>query len=175
MEKFCIGKSVKLHGYLGAIKISTSFDSDFDINKITEIFDDSNKSYVVKRIFKTTDGIVVSLEGVDLENAKLMLNNWFYIDRNLFSGKILFEDLKQSEAYLEDNKLLGKVTDVQDYGSAEVITVIQTNGKELMFPNVSGLIISFDYITKKLVLNKQKLLEVSDYEDWYINAFSRKF
>ena len=62
--------------------------------------------------------------------------------------KFLFEDLKHSDVYLDNGELIGKVTDVQDFGSAEVISVIQTSGKELMFPNVSGIIISFDYITK---------------------------
>ncbi len=165
MEKFCIGKAVKLHGYLGEFKISTSFDKDFDIKKITVLFDEENREFNVKRIFKTTDGIVVSLDGVGLENAKTMINKWFFIDRMLISGKILFEDLKHSDVYLDNGELIGKVTDVQDFGSAEVISVIQTSGKELMFPNVSGIIISFDYITKKLTINRQKLLEVSDYEN----------
>ena len=60
---------------------------------------------------------------------------------------------------------LGKITDVQDYGAAEVISVLTVNGKELMFPNVKGVIVSFDYKEKKLVLNKTKFKEVADYED----------
>lgn len=175
MEKFCIGKAVKLHGYLGEFKISTQFDNDFDIKKITKIYDETDNEYSIKRIFKTSDGIVVSLEGVGLENAKLMINTLFFIDRSLVFDKILFEDLKLSKVFFEDKTLIGKVTDVADYGSAEVITFLTNRGKEVMFPNVSGIIISFDYKTKTLIINKQKLLEVSDYEDWCINAFSWKF
>lgn len=165
MDKFCIGKAVKLHGIMGAIKIATKFDNDFDISKIDKIYDENDREYLVTRLFKTTDGIVVSLDGISLENAKSLINNSFFIDRSLILGKIMFEDLKLSEVYFEDNTHLGKIVDVQDYGAAEVISVMLEDGREIMFPNVNGIIISFDYITKKLIINKQKFLEVADYED----------
>ncbi len=165
MEKVCLGKVVKLHGYLGQMKVITEFDKGFDITKITRIADEKGNQFNVSRIFKNTDGVVVKLEGVELEGAKTYIGKLLYIDRALVEGKILFEDLKGSEIYFDNNRKFGKIIDVQDYGSAEVITCILENGKELMFPNVKGLIKSFDYITKKLVVNEQRLKEVSDYEN----------
>ena len=165
MELVELGKVVKLHGYLGNMKITTKFDKGFNIKKITKVYDDKQTEFVVNRIFPNTDAVVVGLVGVDLEKAKNYINKTFYIDRTLVEGKILFEDLKGSEVFFEDNVKLGKITDVQDYGAAEVISVLTVNGKELMFPNVKGVIVSFDYKEKKLVLNKTKFKEVADYED----------
>ena len=173
MELVSLGKVVKLHGYLGNMKIVTKFDKGFDIKKITKLYDEKGNEFVVNRIFPNTDAVVVGLDGVDLEKAKGYINKTFYIERNLVNGKILFEDLKDSEVYLENEILVGKIVDVQDYGAAEVITVAQTNGKELMFPNAGGVIVSFDYKTKKLILNEQKLKEVSEYENWYFDIVSR--
>lgn len=165
MEKICLGKAVKLHGFRGGLKMNAKYDSDFDTSKIKSMFDEKDNEYIVKRLSKNTDGFYVDFENVDLEKAKTLVNNYLYIDREVLAGKILIEDLKGSEAYLEDETLLGKIEDVQDYGAAEVFFVRKPNGKEIMFPNVKGVITSFDYKTQKLLLNKDKLKEVCDYED----------
>jgi ribosomal 30S subunit maturation factor RimM len=119
----------------------------------------------VNRIFSNTDAIVIGLEDVDLEKAKCYVGHNFYINRELLGDKILFEDLKGSSVYFEDDSKLGKIVDVQDYGTAEVISVVTEKGLDLMFPNVKGVIVSFDYKEKKLILNKDKFKEVADYED----------
>ena len=119
----------------------------------------------VERIFKNTDGVVVKLEGVELEQAKTYIGKMLYIDRSVMGDKILFEDLKGSMVFFEDETELGKITDVQDYGSAEVITCMMKSGREIMFPNVKDLIVTFDYKQKKMVINLKRLKEVSDYEN----------
>lgn len=165
MDKICLGKVVKLHGYLGQMKVQTEYDKDFDANKIKEIANEKDEIFKVERIFKNTDGVVVKLESVELEEAKTYIGKMLYIDRSVIGDKILFEDLKGSTVFFEDETELGKITDVQDYGSAEVITCLMANGREIMFPNVKDLIISFDYKQKKMVINLKRLKEVSDYEN----------
>ncbi len=164
MELVSLGKVVKLHGYLGQMKINTKYDKDFSIKNITKIYN-NGVEYLVNRIFSNTDSIVVGLEGVDLEKAKTFIGKELFIDRSLFAEKILIEDLKDSKIIFEDGSSLGKIIDVQDYGAAEVFYVKQENGKELLFPNVNGVIVSFDYKQKILVVLKNKLKEVADYED----------
>ncbi len=165
MNKICLGKAVKLHGFRGGLKMNAKYDSDFDTSKVKSMFDESGNEYIVSRLSKNTDGFYVDFENVDLEKAKTLINKNLYIDRELVAGKILIEDLKGSKVFFEDESELGKITDVQDYGAAEVFFVMKTNGKEIMFPNVKGVIINFDYKLKKLVVNKDKLKEVCDYED----------
>ena len=165
MEKVCLGKVVKLHGYLGQMKVTTEYDKDFDVNKIKEIANEKDEVFNVSRIFKNTDGVVVKLEGVELEQAKTYIGKMLYIDRSVIGDKILFEDLKGSKVIFEDESELGEITDVQDYGTAEVITCMMKNGRELMFPNVKDLIVKFDYKSKLMVINIKRLKEVSDYEN----------
>lgn len=172
MELVSLGKVVKLHGYLGQMKINTKYDKDFSIKNITKIYDEKGTEYAVNRIFSNTDSIVVGLDGVDLEKSKTFIGKELFIARELVSEKILIEDLKESRVFFEDGTVLGKITDVQDYGAAEVFYVAQENGRELLFPNANGVIVSFDYKQKSLVVSKDKLKEVSDYEDWYFVAFS---
>ena len=165
MEKICLGKAVKLHGFRGELKMNAKYDDDLDTKKITSMFDESDNEYVVSRLSKNTDGFYVGFENVDLEQAKNLINKMFYIDRELVAGKILIEDLKGSEVFFEGDELIGKIQDVQDYGAAEVFFVRTHKGTDIMFPNVKGVISSFDYKTKKLVVNKDKFGEVCDYEN----------
>ncbi len=165
MDKIELGKVVKLHGYLGGMKIATKYDKDFDIKKIKTIIDEGDNVFAVTKIFQTKDGVVVLLEGVGLEIAKTFVGKMLFVQREIMQGKILIEDLKGSEVVCDDETPLGKIVAVEDYGAAEVFFVKTKKNKEIMFPNVKGLIENFDIKNKKLVVIKSKLKEVCDYED----------
>ena len=165
MEKICLGKVVKLHGFRGGLKMNAKYDDDFDTKKVKSMFDEQGNEYVISRLSKNTDGFYVDFENVELEKAKTLINKMLYIDRSILGEKILIEDLKGSELLFEGEDIIGKIEDVQDYGSAEVFFVKTIKGREIMFPNVKGVIASFDYKTKKLVINREKFKEVCDYED----------
>lgn len=165
MERICLGKAVKLHGFRGGLKMNAKYDEDFDTKKVKSMFDEEGNEYIISRLSKNTDGFYVDFENVDLEKANKLINKMFYIDREIVAGKILIEDLKESSVYFEGDVLIGKIQDVQDYGAAEVFFVKTEKGTEIMFPNVKGVISSFDYKQKKLVVNKEKFMEVCDYEN----------
>lgn len=159
------GKVVRLHGYLGQMKIATKYDKDFNIKTIKSLVDEAGHVFDVSKIFQIRDGVVVALDGVDLEKAKMYIGKMFYLEREVMGDKILIEDLKGSTVYLDDETKIGKITAVEDYGTAEVFFVKTEKNKEIMFPNVKGLIQEFDYKNKKLVVIKSKLNEVCDYEN----------
>lgn len=165
MEKVELGKVVRLHGFMGQMKIATKYDKDFNIKNIDVIIDENDNEYLVTKIFQTKDGVVAMLSGIDGEKAKTFIGKMLYIKRELLGDKILIEDLKGSEIILDDGAVLGKITAVEDYGTAEVFFVKRLNGKEIMFPNVKGVISNFDRKNKKLFVIKSKLKEVCDYED----------
>lgn len=165
MEVVELGKVVRLHGYLGQMKVATKYDKDFNIKTIKKIIDENDNVFSVTKIFQTKDGVVVALDNVDLEKAKTFIGKMLFVERDIIADKILIEDLKGSEVYLEDETKIGKITAVEDYGTAEVFFVKCENKKELMFPNVKDIILSFDYKLKKLIIKKSRLKEVSDYED----------
>lgn len=165
MEKIELGKVVRLHGFIGQMKIETKYDKDFDIKKIQTIIDEQDNEFLVQKIFQTSGGVVVLLDGVDNEKAKTFIGKMLYIKRELLGDKILIEDLKNSQVILDDGVVLGKITAVEDYGAAEVFFVKGENKKEIMFPNVKGVIEKFDRQNKKLYVIKTKLKEVCDYEN----------
>jgi len=165
MDKIELGKVVRLHGYLGQMKVATKYDKDFNIKSIKQIIDENDNVFNVTKVFQTKDGVVVALDGIDLEKSKTYIGKMLFVDREIMKGKILIEDLKGSIVELDDGEILGKIKAVEDYGAAEVFFVKSDNGKEIMFPNVKDLIKEFDYKNKKMIVIKSKLKEVCDYED----------
>lgn len=165
MDKIELGKVVRLHGYLGQMKVATKYDKDFNIKSIKQIIDENDNVFDVTKIFQIKDGVVVALEGVDLEKSKTYIGRMLFVNREIMKDKILIEDLKGSFVEADDGTILGKISAVEDYGAAEVFFVKTKNNKEIMFPNVKDLIKEFDYKNKKLIIIKSKLKEVCDYED----------
>ena len=102
MEKVCLGKAVKLHGFRGGLKMNAKYDDDFDTKKVKVMFDEDGNEYVISRLSKNTDGFYVDFQNVDLEKANKLINKMFYIDREIVGGKILIEDLKGSDIFFED-------------------------------------------------------------------------
>lgn len=164
VELVKLGKVVRLHGIKGEFKIATTIDKDFDEKSVKVIFDAENNRYEVKGIFRHDGGLVVSATGFDIERARSLIGKEFFIERSLVSGKILIEDIKGSAVFAGETKI-GIVTDVEDFGSAEIFYIKRDDGSELLVPNARGIIESFDYKSKLLKLNKKVLSEVSEYED----------
>ena len=120
MDKIELGKVVRLHGYLGQMKVATKYDKDFNIKSIKQIIDENDNVFNVTKIFQTKDGVVVALEEIDLEKSKTYVGKMFFVDREIMKNKILIEDLKGSLVEVDDGVVLGEIVDVEDYGAAEV-------------------------------------------------------
>ena len=77
----------------------------------------------------------------------------------LDEGEYFLEDLINKQIFFEDGGCLGTLTDVQNFGSADVMFVLTPKGKEVLFSNVEGVII--EVADEKIIINKKKFDEVS--------------
>ena len=77
MERVCLGKAVKLHGFRGGLKMNAKYDDDFDTKKVKSMFDEEGNEYKISRLSKNTDGFYVDFENVDLEKANKLVNKMF--------------------------------------------------------------------------------------------------
>ena len=96
-----------------------------------------------------------------VKEADLMRNKMLFVQKetaDLEDGEYFIEDMIGKTCVFEDGEVLGKVTDIQNYGSADVYYVEKINGKEVLFSYVDGVIIE---VNENIVLNKKRFLEVS--------------
>jgi ribosomal 30S subunit maturation factor RimM len=74
------------------------------------------------------------------------------------------EDLLGCTVVLDDQTVVGKVVDIEQYGSADVYTT--KNGKVVTsFPFLKDMIVSVDVVDKQIVLKKQRFDEVMVVQD----------
>lgn len=160
-----VGKVLKAHGIKGEIKVQSFLDTPDMLLNIKEIYIDNNL-YKVQRTALNGSFVLYKLSGVDsVESAEMLRNYDIYAKK---SSIVLPKD----RYYIEDiigctvlsDQALGIVTDILQYGSADVY-VVENNGKQIMFPFVEGVIEEINLQRKEIIVNKQRFLEVALYED----------
>lgn len=165
MDKIEIGKIVKEQGIKGDVKIILFADDDFDLGTIKSVYV-NDKIANVEKVYKLNGGYGVKLDIIDSRNtASLYKNASIYVDRvniKCKEDRYFIVDLLDKDAVLENGTIIGKITDIQNFGSADVIYIKQKD-KQVLLSHINGLIETVD--GKKVVLNEAKFNQVVVYED----------
>ncbi|HHU43651.1 MAG: ribosome maturation factor RimM [Bacillota bacterium] len=161
-----VGKALKPHGIKGYIKVQSYMDSPLELKKIKAVEIEGIK-YPIEDIKVSPKAVLIKLKGIDDMNAaEFFRNKELKIDRRSApdppKGRHYVSDLLGSRVYIE-NQLVGELTDILQYGSADVYQV--KGEKSLMFSYAGDVIEKIDTATKEIFLNKEELEKVAVYED----------
>ena len=169
-----LGKIVRPHGVKGDLKVILSLEDLSFLNKTDTVYI-QNTPYVIQNVKQVSDGIALKLEGINsMNDAENYRNKDVCVERKylkeLQQNEYYAEDLIGCTLYFEDNKEVGKIFDIQNYGATDIL-IIKDGTEEYMCPFLNNIIVSADLENKKVTINKKAFLEVVDYEDWYFNPF----
>ena len=162
MEKYLeVGKIVNTKGLDGTVKVLGLTD---DINRFLELEKVyiENNQYKVLRSYVQNNFAYLKLSGItNIEQAERLKEKYILIDRedavSLNEDEYFITDLLNCEVYLNDGKYLGILTDIDNFGSADIYTV-KDKKSEYTFCLVDGLIISVE--DNKIILDSEILKEV---------------
>ena len=163
-----VGKVLKAHGVKGEVKAECYTDAPSDLLSVKRLLIDG-KEYPVEKIREQGGFLLVKLRSVEDMNAAETLRG-----KTLFAEKADLPALPQGRFYIRDvvgsvvfveNERLGKLTDVLQYGSADVFVVKTPDGGDVLFPYVGDVVSSVDVEDKKIVLNAAEFAKVAVYED----------
>lgn len=164
--KLEIGKVLKAQGIKGEIKIACYLDSAEMLKDIKQVYIGSN-SYTVEKC--RTDGTFgyFLLRGVSDRNVAEQLRNWtVFCDKDsilLSENRYFVQDLVGCKVLLTDFTEVGTITDVLQYGAADVIVC---QGKAAVsFPFVKSLRAIVDLSAKTVTVDGKAFAEVAVYED----------
>ncbi len=156
-----VGLVMKPHGLKGEVTISLDDDAATDFSALESIFIEENDNRLVP-FFITAASIrgekaFVKFEDVDtIDQALKISKKALYLPKSSRpkSGKGEFYDdeIQGFEVTDEIHGLLGKVTDVIQTGANRLLAV-DYNGKEILIPINSPLIISINKSKKKISVN----------------------
>lgn len=174
MGRICVGEVVKPQGIKGEIKVKPFSDDLDNLSGQDELYL-NGKRYGVKAARADKGMIFYALEGVDRNIAEQLRGAKVEVDEEcaaeLEDGEYYIKDLIGCEVFA-GSVSVGKVTDIDSYGAADVYTVIDNSAlpdggkaKVVRFPFLRRIIVSVDIKLKKIVLDAQGFEEVSVYED----------
>jgi len=163
MDKITIAQILKPQGVHGDVKISVFSDDDFDFSSIKNVFVEDTPA-TIDKIYKVGGGYAVKLSIIESRNqAEAFRNKFIKVEKSalkLANGRFLMVDLIGKIACLDDGTELGKIVDIQNFGSADVIYI--SGKKNIMCSHKKGLI---EKVGENVVLNNKIFSEVGVYED----------
>lgn len=163
MEKdyLIIGYIVSTHGLRGGLKIkpATSFvDDRFKVRRKLAVKSPKTNEFETLTISKITtqkDLLVINFKEINvIEKAEEYLKLPLYIKREnvvLEEGYFFLDDLLGMKVVLEDNILVGEVSEILEYASYHTLRIKRENAKDLLIPYIEEFIVSTDLSSKTIV------------------------
>ncbi|WP_066647585.1 ribosome maturation factor RimM [Christensenella timonensis] len=171
---FELGRILKPQGIRGEIKMDAYTDDLSRFSYLEQVFfrreDGSYEGVRVHSARVDARYAYLKLEGYDDRNAADALRGaMLYVDREhaaqLPQGAHYIRDLIGLCVQTQDGSVVGKLADILQNGAADVY-VVKTEGRgNCMFPSIPGVILEKDLAHGKIVVDEQRLGEVSIYDD----------
>lgn len=103
------------------------------------------------------DNLLIFLEGVaDRSSAELLTGSRVLLDRAqlppLAEDEFYLDDLLGCQVYLEDGDLAGRLDHLEFPADQEIWSIMQPDGKELLFPAREEFIRDIDLDNKKIII-----------------------
>ena len=168
MDKITVGQIIKAFGIKGEVKVKPYTDDIMRFKKLRIVYIGETPYKIIA--CRIAEGFVyLSFIGVnDRNTSETLVGNMLEIDRvnavELEEGRYFIADMLGCKVVLTDGTVIGKLTDVAQYGAADVITVVDGN-KVCRFPFIKKLNSNIDIENKIMTLDSKVFSEISVYED----------
>ena len=162
-----IGLITKPHGVRGEVKVNPLTDDITRFSGLKKVVLDGKEQKVISA--KVGDGVVfLALFGVTDRNvAEALRGKYIFVSREdaipLEEDSFFIDDILGCELYAED-LLIGKIIDVT-LAKTDIFTIKTVDDRVMRFPFLKDLLISVNVFDKKVTVKKQRLMEVSCYEN----------
>ena len=157
-----IAKILRPHGVKGAVKVSVNLpDIPFSLFKKVYLGKNRIPSKIVK-IMPLNGFYSVMLDTIkSCDEAETYRNQPIYVERedySVFDDMVLMSDYIGVEVKTKDGKYIGVVVDVDNYGSADILS-INCGGTTYMVPYIDDTL-QFDKANNIFIIDEQRFMEI---------------
>ena len=167
-----IGRILKPQGIGGEVKVEPLTDEPsrfFDFKTLTV----GARALKVKSVRVLGGYVYIKFDGInDRNGAELLRNSFITIERAaaapLAAGEFYIADLIGAELFVrrgDGEERVGKITRVENFGAADVISVRPTSGAEFSFAFTRALNAEYSEDRRALYVDGRAFDEVAVYED----------
>ena len=157
---FEIGQIVNTSGLKGVIKVKPFTDDITKFNNLKTIYIDLKKElkcFEIEKVYFNKNMVFLKLKGIDtVEQAESYRNYYLKIERKdeeLEQNSYYIVDLEGCEVYTDEQKFLGKVSEVFSTGSNDVYVVKTEEEKQILLPAIKEVIKEVDIKNKKIIVH----------------------
>lgn len=162
-----LGKVLKPQGIKGELKVLPLSKPEF-LLEAKEITLDNKPARITKCSIREGYAYIMLDICSDRNTAETLRDAIVSADSENLSeleqGEYYFEDLIGCKVYNEKGEDLGEVIEVENYGTADIIT-IHKGFSNIACPFLNDVFVDVDIKSKKIVVDSARFLEVTDYED----------
>ncbi len=169
MDEFItVGQIVRAVGIRGEVKVKPLTDDKLRFADLKIVYI-RKKPYKIAACRFDKDHVYLGLHGVyDRTEAEKLKDVYLEIDRinavPLDEGSYFIADVEGCKLFTDDGNEIGRVTDVSQYGAADVFTVVGEK-KTVCFPFLKKMIVKVDVEAGIIIVKRSIFDEVSVYED----------
>jgi 16S rRNA processing protein RimM len=162
-----VGRIGRAHGVLGEATIDVQTDDpDLRFKVGSKLTLDSGQELTIKSSRWHNQILLLGFEGVNDRNQIEALRDQLIssqVDLSaLAPGEYHYQQLIGCQVYLQNNELVGQVSEVVKLPGQDLLSV-DKNGSQVLIPMVKKIIISIDVLEKKIVVNPPEgLLDVTN-------------
>lgn len=165
MDNVLIGRIVKPQGVKGELKVMPLTTDNNRFKNLSYVIIKNNRINVLHSRVGVDGFCYLTLTGITDRNlAETLRDCEVFVEKadsvKLRDNEFFIDDLMNCKLLTENGKELGKVINIENYGSADIITVSYSTGMKFSFANVYGVIVSVDANKKIAIINEKKLKEV---------------
>ncbi len=156
-----IGQIVNTYGIKGFVKVVPFTDDVSRFEDLETVYlqtKNSLETAEIQEVKYVKNMVLLKLKGIDDINvAQKYRNAYLKIDRKnavkLPEDTYFIVDLLDMEVYTDDEKYLGKISDVYPTGSNDIYVVKNEEGKQIVLPAISQVIKNVDIQNKKMLVH----------------------
>ncbi len=166
-----IGQIVNHFGIKGMVKIKPFTDDITRFDKLETIYIETKKQkkeYKIEEVKYHKNMVLMKLEGINtVEEAETLRQSYLLVDREkeepLEEGVYYIVDLLGLEVYTEEEKLLGKVEDIFNTGSNDILQGFEESnykyvvkdelGKQILLPGIPEVLKNVDLEKGKITVH----------------------
>ena len=151
MELIEIGQIVNTHGIRGEVKLNPWTDDIGDLLELEVFYLRQGEALHVQQSRIHKNCVIIRFEEVaDRNAAERMKGTVLFTEKTeLPEGRYYIADLLGLDVYEED-KRLGVVRDIFATGANDVYDIKTAEGKSILIPAISGVILSIDTENKRI-------------------------
>lgn len=139
-DKVCVGCLLAPHGVRGQIRLASYTDEPLSIFSYVPLSDEKGtRAFDIKKQGSLKKGYFVSVEGItDRNAAEALRGTKLYADRDSLPeeemGEYYFADLLGLKVHDQEDKEIGEIQAVHNFGAGDILEIRPSTGKSFMLP-----------------------------------------